>query len=657
MTTISEILNDLTEAQLAAVTHLQGPMLVVAGAGSGKTRVVTRRIAYLVAQGNRPDQILAMTFTNRAANEMKERVAALVGVAPRHVGTFHSCCARFLRQDIERLHDGRNRNFTIFDSSDQLSLIKTCIKELGTCLDVNPTPKDVAQMISRAKSQQEDFADFVQTNCHYEAEAYTKIGNAYEKQLRTQNAVDFDDLLLLTARLLSQDPILREMTQNRFRFLLIDEYQDTNHLQYQLMRLLAGPQQNVHATGDPDQSIYSWRGADYQNIMNFTTDFPQAKLIRLEQNYRSTQCILHAANELIHQNAYRLDKDLFTENEVGGPLRIISVPDEQDEARWICQRISELCLEGHALRDMALFYRTNSQSRSLEDGFIRFNIPYQIVGNLKFFDRKEVKDLLAFLRLKCNPADLVSLQRAVACLNFGVGPKTLAAVAAQAKAADLPAFSLLCMDDFDRRIPKATPRLRRFAEWCRALRDLPNEPVDDAIEAVLKHSALKEHIHNQDDNSEDRLDNLHELLAQAKSFMARHAEATLEDYLQELSLVSELDFYDGDADYVSLMTLHSAKGLEFTFVFITGVEEGYIPHQNATFSTNGIEEERRLFYVGLTRAKQEVTVLHARERYTWTGPEKREPSRFVAELPEEVLQQQIFTRRKPKPRHHKITFE
>ncbi|HQL09858.1 MAG TPA: UvrD-helicase domain-containing protein, partial [Lentisphaeria bacterium] len=313
MTISADILRDLTDAQLEAVTHRQGPMLVVAGAGSGKTRVVTRRIAYLIAQGTRPDQILAMTFTNKAANEMKERVATLVGIAPRNVGTFHSCCARFLRQDIERLKDGRNRQYTIYDSSDQNTLLKHCLKDLNL-RSSDCSPNDVAQVISRAKTQRQDIVEYIHNQCRYDAHTYEKVAIAYETRLRQQNAVDFDDLLLLTAKILSEYPIVREMYQTRFKYLLIDEYQDTNHLQYDLMKLLCGEEQNVHATGDPDQSIYSWRGADYTNIMNFTSDFPDARIVRLEQNYRSTQCIIHAANELIHQNAFRLDKDLFTEN-------------------------------------------------------------------------------------------------------------------------------------------------------------------------------------------------------------------------------------------------------------------------------------------------------------------------------------------------------
>lgn len=652
MTISSDILRDLTDAQLAAVTHRQGPMLVVAGAGSGKTRVVTRRIAYLIAQGTRPDQILAMTFTNKAANEMKERIATLVGTAPRNVGTFHSCCARFLRQDIERLKDGRNRHYTIYDNSDQLTLLKNCLKDLN--LNNNEcSPNEVAQLISRAKTQRQDIVEYIHNEYSYGADMYEKVAIAYENRLRQQNAVDFDDLLLLTAKILSEYPIVREMYQARFKYLLIDEYQDTNHLQYELIKLLCCQEHNVHATGDPDQSIYSWRGADYNNIMNFTSDFPDAKIVRLEQNYRSTQCIIHAANELIHQNTFRLEKDLFTENEVGSPIRLISVPDEESEALWLCHRISELCAEGHALRDMAVFYRTNAQSRSLEDGFIRMGIPYQVIGNLRFYDRKEIKDLLAFLRLKCNPADLVSLQRVVGCLNCGVGPKNLAMLVAAAAKHALPVFDFICHDDFAALFGKNPTWAQRFCQWSRALRALPDQPLDQAINAVLEHSGLMQSIVAKDDNAGDRIDNIHELLAQVKSFVANHGDCTLIDYLQEVSLISDLDAYDSDADHVSLMTLHCAKGLEFSFVFITGVEEGYVPHQHSVATANGIEEERRLFYVGLTRAKAEVTVLFARERFVWTGADQRQPSRFLTELPEEVVQQQVFKRRNQQPKRRR----
>jgi DNA helicase-2/ATP-dependent DNA helicase PcrA len=658
MSSFSDILCDLTDAQLEAVTHRLGPMLVVAGAGSGKTRVVTRRIAQLIAEGCRPDQILAMTFTNKAANEMKERIATLVGVAPRHVGTFHSCCARFLRQDIERLKDGRNSNYTIYDSNDQNSLLKQCIKELK--IDKSECkPGEVAQLISKAKTRRMDIADYIQQQCSYDAEVYTKCAAEYERRLRKQNAVDFDDLLLLCARILSEFPIVREMYQSRFKYLLIDEYQDTNQLQYDLMKLLCGEEQNVHATGDPDQSIYSWRGANYENIMGFTRDFPDAKIVQLEQNYRSTQRIIHAANELIQQNDFRLEKKLFTENELGSPLRIICVADETSEAQWLCRRISKLCSEGHSLRDMAVFYRTNGQSRSIEDGFMRSGIPYQVVGSLRFYERQEIKDLLAFLRIKCNPADEVSLQRVLACQNFGVGPKKFAAIAAAAARCGLPVFDFLCGEDFPQQFGATAAWVQRFGQWCRALRALPDRPVDECIAAILEHSGLIARIAGKDDRAAERIENIQELLAQAKSFVAKHGDCSLLDYLQEVSLVSDLDNFDSDADRVSLMTLHCAKGLEFPYVFIAGAEEGYLPHQHSSHSSDEIEEERRLLYVGLTRAQAEVTVLFAQGRFSWSGAEAREPSRFLAELPAEVVQRLVYRQNRTpsgRRRNYRIDF-
>ena len=643
---MNDILEGLTAAQCEAVTHKDGPMLVLAGAGSGKTRVVTRRIAYLLSHGVWPSQILAMTFTNKAAREMQERIAALInGEAPRNIGTFHGCCARFLRHDIELLNDGRNRNFTIYDDGEQLTVIKRVLKNMGQPHPSGLSPSGVQELINNAKAQRVE-ADVLALRQNYnEPELLGLVAKNYEAEMCRSNAVDFEDLLALMVKILEEHQEVRELYHNRFRYLLIDEYQDTNRLQYELMRLLAGPAENVHVTGDPDQSIYSWRGADYSNIMNFTRDFPTAKVVKLEQNYRSTQSILDVANALIRHNGNRMEKNLFTENGEGCPVRDVFVYSGQQEAEWLSQRILQLRSEGISLRDIAVFYRTNSQSRLLEDSLRRMTIPYCMPRGTKFYDRMEIKDLLAFLRLHENHCDLISLERVAKCVGDGIGPRTLAKLVQVANDVPIPVLDLLAADDLPQLYGKLSSKLREFADKCRKLRQLPNAPLGDAVQGILEFSRLED-TYILEEDGQDRIDNLREMVAEARQFEQDFPDATLEEYLENVALVADVELRDETADRCSLMTLHSAKGLEFPYVFIAGVEQGYLPHVNSMEDPEGLEEERRLLYVGITRAKEELTLLHAQTRFLWQGLTVREPSCFLEELPKNLVQHLTYGIRK-----------
>ncbi len=627
------ILDHLTDAQREAVTHIDGPMLVVAGAGSGKTRVVTRRIAYLIANGVRPHQILAMTFTNKAAGEMKERVAALAGEAPRWVGTFHSVCARLLRFDLDKLAEGRTGNFTIFDDSDQQGLVKQALKTLSID-DKRFRPRTLLSAISSAKCGMKSPDDLPCGS--WEDDVIAKVYRYYERELRRMNAADFDDLLTLTVQMLEKVPGLKEVYHDRFRYLLIDEYQDTNRAQYRLMKLLTGANRNVHATGDPDQSIYSWRGADYRNIMEFQKDFPGARIVQLEQNYRSTQAILDAANALIRNNEERFEKNLFTENMAGLPPALASLPNDRYEAEWIVEKALGMRAEGTPLTQMAIFYRTHSQSRSIEEAFMREGVPYQIIGGVRFYERKEIKDLLAHLKILVNPRDAVSLRRIIDSKSTGVGAKTFDNIAALSAEAGQSEWDFLRRDDFDQAYNgRANKKLKAFCAWCQSFARIKLAPVDECVRQVINRSGLIEQIQirsEQDPSEEDRLENIDAFLARALEFAAAHPEAALPEFLEDVALVAEVDEWDREADKISMMTLHSAKGLEFPCVFLPGLEEGLLPHENA-YTKSAAEEERRLLYVGITRARERLFISFASSRLRFGQVNFASPSRFLRELP------------------------
>ncbi|MBN2712953.1 MAG: UvrD-helicase domain-containing protein [Planctomycetes bacterium] len=632
------ILQNLTETQLEAVTHIDGPMLVVAGAGSGKTRVVTRRIAYLIQQGVKPHQILAMTFTNKAASEMKARIADLAGQAPKWVGTFHSSCARFLRFDLSKLGGERSGDFTIYDDADQQGLIKQSLKTLNID-DKRFKPRDILSRISRAKSDMIGPDDF--GGGSWDDEVIAKVYREYEKQLRKMNALDFDDLLVLTVEMLKKVPGLREQYLSRYRYILIDEYQDTNRTQYNLMKLLVGPDNNIHVTGDPDQSIYSWRGADYRNIMDFQKDYPNARLVRMEQNYRSTKSILAAANEIIKFNSDRIEKKLFTDNPEGEKLTIASLPTDREEANWVADKVSALRQEGVKLSDMSIFYRTNAQSRPFEEAMMSRGIPYQIIGGIRFYQRKEIKDFLAHLKVLVNPRDTVSLSRIMDCRATGVGPKTLAAVIEQADQMGEAVFSLLSREDFEHVFQgRNTKKLKDFAKWCHRLSEVETNSVEACVKQVLDESGLVLEIRAKSDRdpaAEDRLDNLQAFVNRASEFGRDNPGANLAQFLEDVALVADIDSWESETEVISLMTLHSAKGLEFPHVFIVGLEEGLLPHSNSE-SKFAQEEERRLFYVGITRAQEKVYITHAATRMLWGKIGVSAPSMFLDELPDEQVE-------------------
>ena len=665
------ILQDLTPAQLEAVTHLDGPMLVVAGAGSGKTRVVTRRIAWLLRNGVWPSQILAMTFTNKAAREMRERVEALAGDAPRAIGTFHGCCARFLRRDIDKLPGcGRTRDFAIYDEDERKSILSQVLSDFhGTTLEdqiAEITPRELGSFIDMVKNLDVDYrtgAELCQAiRGSLSADAMQALGERYEAHMTRCNAVDFDDLLLLTVKLLREVPGMREIYQNRYRYLLVDEYQDTNHVQYELIRLLANEKNNVHVTGDPDQSIYSWRGADYQNIMSFERDFPGAKRVVLEQNYRSTPRILAAANALIRWNTDRIEKNLFTKNPDGPQITDMLVDTDREESEWIRKKLAGLHRRGAPWRSFAIFYRTNAQSRALEEEFVHYGIPYQLLGGIRFYERKEVKDYLSLLRLVANPSDQVAFLRTLtmAPRGKGLGKVTAAKLTAQADATNLPILDYLASDLFvatQKGKSQRALRLRLLAEWMKELQKIPRElPAAQAIQEIEACSGILDCVETLygTENIRARKENIQSLFEKADIFTREHPEGTLRDFLEEVALVADVDAHDPQADSVLLMTLHSAKGLEFPYVFITGVEEGLLPHGTALEcgdldgdeeeSRTALEEERRLFYVGITRARQALFLTHARLRGRWGNGflEPTEPSRFLTEIPPELRQRKQF---------------
>ena len=634
----NSILEGLTPEQTSAVTHFTGPMLVVAGAGSGKTRVVTRRIAWLISQGVKPWQILALTFTNKAAGEMKERVAQLTGETPTTVGTFHSLCARFLRRDIERLNEGRQRNFTIQDADDQQGIIKQIMKEWKIDSE-RLKPRAAAEGISRAKCQMTSPADY--PTASWQDEKTAKIYAEYERRLRQENSVDFDDLLLLMAQLLERLPDAREEYQRRFPFLLVDEYQDTNRLQYFLLRRLCGTGNNIHATGDPDQSIYSWRGADYRNIMDFRNDYPGAKIVLLERNYRSTGNILKTANALIRHNDNRIDKELFTESGDGEKVTLMEFPDDRHEGAWVAEQARAHQRAGETLASMAVLYRMNAQSRTLEESLMRANIPYQIVGGLRFYERREIKDVLAHLKLRVNPYDEIALARITNCRPTGVGDKTLERIFTLAREKQIAPLTLLTNADFwEVYGGRKNAKLENFRQWCMKLQTIPTDHAGSAVEQIIAHSGLALQLHTQIDKdpaAEERIENIDALLNRAAEFSEENGEGTLEQFLEDVALVADVDSYERGADALTLMTLHSAKGLEFDTVFLAGVEKEILPHKNSVNSENGIDEERRLFYVGITRARRKLFISLAQCRmlhgqFTYSGP-----SEFVRELPKETL--------------------
>jgi DNA helicase II / ATP-dependent DNA helicase PcrA len=642
------LLAGLNEPQRVAVVHGEGPLLVLAGAGSGKTRVLTHRIAYLLATGAaRPGEILAITFTNKAASEMRERVASLIGRSVRAmwVTTFHSACARMLRADAEKL--GYARTFTIYDESDSLRMLKRCMAELSVDPKRYP-PRAVRSQISGAKNKLVDAAAYAQAQGSVFEETAAAVYELYEKRMLEANAMDFDDLLVRTVNVLEVSEEARERWRRTFRHVLVDEYQDTNYAQYRLLQLLTEEHGNLMVVGDEDQSIYGFRHADIRNILDFERDFPEAELVKLEQNYRSTQTILSAANAVVERNRERRPKRLWTEIAGGEPVQLSELADEHEEARWVAGEIERLAEEESVAReDVAVFYRTNAMSRVLEDTLNRFDLPYQVIGGTKFYERAEIKDAVAYLSLLANPADQVSFARIVNSPRRGVGNTTQGRLASHANTTGKTIWEVIeNVDEVPGLNSGAVKAVSRFYETMTGLRERAEEggPVAGLLEAVLNESGYLEALAAERTiEAEGRAENLEALVAGAAEFdieREREGESDvppLEEYLQQISLYTEQDGLREEESLITLMTLHNAKGLEYDTVFIVGCEDGAFPHMRA-LEEGGEEEERRLCYVGITRARKRLYMTWARERRLFGRAERNLPSRFTDELPAELTE-------------------
>ena len=639
------LLQDITDNQREAITHIEGPLLVVAGAGSGKTRVITRRIGYLMSQGVNPYNILAITFTNKASDEMVDRVKQFSSHKGLWVSTFHKMCSRILRSNIDRL--GYSRDFSIYDTIDQLNRVKSIMAELQ--LDTAQwKPRAIADSISNAKNKLIGPEAFASTASGYYNRTVAQIYTKYESLLKANNALDFDDLLVKSVELFKKHPDVLEMYQDKFKFILVDEYQDTNYTQYIITRLLAGKYRNICVTGDPDQSIYGWRGADIRNIMDFEKDYPDARVVLLEQNYRSTKHILHAASSVIQQNKYRKQKNLWTENILGEKLKVVSCEDEHGEADEIAKLIREFASKDTKYSDIALFYRTNAQSRVLEISLRNYGIPYTIIGGVEFYQRKEIKDILSYLRLCINPHDEVALERIINTPTRGIGNTSVKKLADWAAAQNANLFDAIRNVDLIPEIKGKTALLvKGFSKFIANLQKLPKSPVEDIVRRVIEETKYIEFLRESDEKeSKDRIANVEELVNAAHEYGENYYEGSLQGFLEEVALVSDVDELEDDVDAVTLMTLHTAKGLEFPVVFITGMEEGLLPHSESKDLDEELEEERRLCYVGITRAMKELFLSHARRRTRYGQMNPCIASRFLDEIPEEIVDKIDKTNRK-----------
>lgn len=640
---MNPIFDTLNDRQCEAVKHTEGPLLITAGAGSGKTKVLTCRIAHLLELGVAPYRILAITFTNKAAKEMKERVTNLVGAQADSIwlSTFHSFCAKLLRFEVDGFH-GYTRNFTIYDSSDQLVLVKDCLKKLNLD-DKQFMPRSVLGTISSAKNVLMDAKAFAAKASDFYEQKVADVYALYQEKLRENNAVDFDDLLFLAVRLLQEKEDVREKYQSRFQYILVDEYQDTNHAQYALTKILAARWRNICVVGDADQSIYAWRGADIRNIIDFTRDYPDAASIKLEQNYRSTKTILHAANAVIDNNESRPKKTLWTENPAGNKIIHYQAQTEHDEADYIAGVIynrHEISHEPYG--DMAILFRTNAQSRVLEEKLMRYAIPYTMVGGTKFYDRKEIKDVLAYLRLLYNPEDSLSLTRIINVPKRNIGATTMEHVATYAEEQGISLFEALSSTDEIPVTKRAKASLENFAAMIfDLLNDIEGKDVLSLIETVIKQTGYGDMLDKEaehDPQGESRKENVGEFLSVAKDYMDSNPDGNLQDFLENVALVSDVDDFESSDSKVTLMTLHAAKGLEFPVVFLTGLDEGLFPHSRTLLDPSQVEEERRLAYVGITRAERQLYVTNAITRTMYGRISAYMPSRFLAEIPPQLME-------------------
>lgn len=642
---IHQAIQKLNPQQRQAVEATEGPLLILAGAGSGKTRVLTHRIAYLIATRKAPPwSILAITFTNKAAREMQERVTKLVGHEGRDiwVSTFHSMCVRILRKDIERI--GFNSNFTILDSTDQLSLVRNCMKDLN--LDTKKfEPKVVLSLISAAKNELITPAQYEQKAGDFMESIAAKVYTMYQRRLKSNNSLDFDDLIMATIQLFKEVPEVLDFYQKKFQYIHVDEYQDTNRAQYMLCRMLADGHHRICVVGDSDQSIYRWRGADISNILNFEEDYPEARTILLEQNYRSTATILNAANAVIKQNSGRKSKNLWTDKGEGAKIKIYRADSEHDEGYFVTSEISNNVKQGKSYQDHAILYRTNAQSRVIEEILIKSDIPYQIVGGIKFYDRKEIKDILAYLRLISNPDDDLSLARVINVPKRGIGDTSVAKLTAAAAERGVSIFQVLAVVDDLGFAGKTRNALMEFYDMIAALNQMVEYlSVTELTEKMLEMSEYRVEMQRENTiESRSRLENIDEFLSVTMEFEKNNEDKSLVSFLTDLALIADIDSMNDEdedqSDAVILMTMHSAKGLEFPIVFIVGMEEGVFPHSRAFLDNEELEEERRLAYVGITRAEQQLYLSCAQMRTLFGRTTANQPSRFLDEIPEELKEE------------------
>jgi len=638
---MNSLLTGLNKEQQQAVQHTEGPLLILAGAGSGKTKVLTVRIAHLLAQGVNPYEILAITFTNKAAKEMKSRVEGLVGDVANRIwlSTFHSFCAKFLRFEIDSFL-GYNSNFTIYDTSDSQAVIKAALKALNLDDKYYPVGAMIAA-ISDAKNKLLFASDFRKQARDFYQQKVADVYEYYERELRKNNALDFDDLLLVAVKLLQSNAAVLDKYSHRFRYVMIDEYQDTNHAQYLLAKLLASHWKNIAVVGDADQSIYAWRGADIQNILDFEKDYPNCTSIKLEQNYRSTKIILDAANAVIDNNEGRPEKNLWTDKIEGAKIQHFTAQSEHEEAAFIGDTIAKKHdIHDVPYGDMAILYRTNAQSRVLEEALIKRALPYTMVGGTKFYDRKEIKDVLAYLRVLYNPFDDLSLLRIINVPKRSIGATTVAKLQDYAREKGTSLFMTLTqLHLIDSIKGKTKEKLEEFGILIFTLvSEMEDKTVLDILESILDRTGyLAQLEESTDPQDQARAENIGELLSVAKDFQDTNPSGTVEDFLEQVALVNDVDSFEQEESKVTLMTLHAAKGLEFPIVFLCGLEEGLFPHSRTLMNPEEIEEERRLAYVGITRAEKELYISNATTRTVFGRTSSYLPSRFIDEIPEELV--------------------
>ena len=620
-------LDTLNKEQKEAVLNIDGPMLVLAGAGSGKTKVLTTKIAYLIEQGIDPTSILAITFTNKAANEMKSRVEGMLGIDSNRIqiSTFHSFGLSIIKRHYDKL--GYKSNFTIVDSDDVLSTIKRILKDMNLDPKFYP-PKTIRNKISSAKNElmtPDELSKFSNSELD---EVTVNVYREYQNKLMVNNSLDFDDLLMLPIILFKENPSVLAYYQERYKYILIDEYQDTNEVQYILSKMLSAKYKNICVVGDPDQSIYGFRGSNYRNILNFEKDYKNTKTILLEQNYRSTKNILGAANSIIKNNKNRKEKDLWTDNNTGDKIVYKRCDDEKDESNYVVSEITKLMNENVGLEDIAVLYRTNAQSRNIEEAFLRKNIPYKVVGSFYFYNRKEVKDLISYLKLIYNTSDDVSLTRIINVPKRGIGLKTLENITTKANILNTSMFDAI---DGGKEL--------EFKRLILNFKELSEDlSLTELVDLILDKTGIKKELELEDTiESQSRLENLEEFKSITKSYEEKYGVISLSEFLDEISLVSDVEEYKNRTDVVTLMTVHSAKGLEFDYVYIIGLEEGIFPHSMCLYSPSEIEEERRLCYVAVTRAKKKLTIINSKKRLLYGQDSYNPPSRFINEIGEEYL--------------------